>query len=445
MSWHLNKNHEPKKCRAKKIEACPFFESAGNHNHYDTGAEAVEASEKIIAKIEEDTLRKSEARCKRLMSGDLSEIPEQIRQAEKIDPSTISDSRVRKIMSSRYATEKIPLVYDAKYKLLRRARKGKKPVMELTQMELDSIDQRNFMRARGSGERCQIVVHPSLRTTIVSPGDLKAIATVASGDGSAVRYDPAVDKPINTRLDGSLEPPSGEGIGPEQTKFWNDVRDGRVPESADAVKNILRTSRMYGMSLQDDLGMYATPSKDNAELVKQALGPGDHVVIDPLAGRGYMANALRSVGVKTIASDNASWNDADTDTGVEKADAVHSLDEHKNGYTDVLISWAPSGIHSKEDGKGVDEKILRKVEEDHPEAGIVVIGERHEANSMGGFEYPINTGGFWREVKRNKNATVVNMPGYKCAHGESALLMIRLHDVDKIAAAIDGWAAEDKR
>lgn len=114
-----------------------------------------------------------------------------------------------------------------------------------------------------------------------------------------------------------------------------------------------------------DLGYYGRATKDTAESI--AANVGDGTVLDPMAGRGFFAKALREAGVKTIASDDYSWK---MQADFEKLDAIESVKKYGNQISHVLLSWVPHG-------SGKDLEILQLCRKEFPHITIINIGEGH--------------------------------------------------------------------
>lgn len=166
--------------------------------------------------------------------------------------------------------------------------------------------------------------------------------------------------------------------------FCNTVYSGEVPETLPAdlsdygdVRNSFESMRISHW-LQS-CGMYGKVMKDTASDLSEIIGDG--VVLDPMAGNGWAAKALREAGVKTIASDDDSWN---ISKDIEKLDAMESLKKYGNKISHLLISWAPYG-------SDIDVKLLREARENFPHITIINIGEGEQGCT--------GSPDFWNEVE----------------------------------------------
>lgn len=150
--------------------------------------------------------------------------------------------------------------------------------------------------------------------------------------------------------------------------FCSTVYSGKVPEMLPANLSDYGDFRNSTESMQigrylQTCGMYGKIMKDTASDI--ALNVGDGVVLDPMAGNGWAAKALREAGVKTIASDDDSW---EISKDIEKLDAMESLKKYGNKISHLLISWAPYG-------SDIDVKLLREVRANYPHVTIINVGE----------------------------------------------------------------------
>lgn len=156
-----------------------------------------------------------------------------------------------------------------------------------------------------------------------------------------------------------------------QEKFYRDIRNGEIPEELPRTLSSeyrgsdysLQSSMMHG-SLQD-CGYYGKFTKTVARSIANNVGDG--VILDPMAGNGFAAKALREAGVKTIASDDNSWK---ISSEIENMDALDSLRKHGDKISHLLISWAPYE-------SDIDVKLLREVRTNFPHITIINIGESY--------------------------------------------------------------------
>lgn len=170
----------------------------------------------------------------------------------------------------------------------------------------------------------------------------------------------------------------------EMEDFLNTVHSGEVPQMLPSnlvdygeSRNSLE-SMLISRYLQT-CGMYGKIMKDTATDI--AANVGDGVVLDPMAGNGWAAKALREAGAKTIASDDNSW---EISKDVENLDALESLRKYGDKISHLLISWAPYG-------SDMDVKLLREVRANYPHVTIINVGE--------GMEGCTGSPQFWEELE----------------------------------------------
>lgn len=112
-----------------------------------------------------------------------------------------------------------------------------------------------------------------------------------------------------------------------------------------------------------EAGMYArvtkTFAKDLAENIK------DGIVLDPMAGRGFLVKALREENVKAIAVDDDSWN---ISKDIEKMDVFKSIEKYGDKVSHIVLAWTPYG-------SDIDLKVLKMVRSRYPHITIINIGE----------------------------------------------------------------------
>ncbi len=172
----------------------------------------------------------------------------------------------------------------------------------------------------------------------------------------------------------------------EVTTFYNTIVSGNIPErmpkeltDRDFLRGTIAHVIPFTMwqSLQK-IGYFTVTTKVFANAMKQVVK--DKVVLDPLAGAGFLAKSLREAGVKTIASDNNSWG---LNGGIEKLDALDSLTKYGDKVDYLVISWADYG-------SDIDYKLLMSVRENYPHIKIIVIGE---------YEGATGSSKFWQAAK----------------------------------------------
>jgi hypothetical protein len=156
---------------------------------------------------------------------------------------------------------------------------------------------------------------------------------------------------------------------PEQQiiDFYDTLRRGEIPKFLRSPSvtgsRAFMTSTTLNAAMQN-LGIYGKVFKDTAKDIAKNVGP-DGVVLDPMAGRGWAAKALREAGVQTIVTDDNSW---DISSDIESMDALESLKKYGDKTTHLLISWAP---HTSE----IDLQLLQEVRANYPHITIINIGE----------------------------------------------------------------------
>lgn len=157
----------------------------------------------------------------------------------------------------------------------------------------------------------------------------------------------------------------------EVTTFYNAIVSGNIPErmpieltDRDFLRGTIAHVIPFTMwqNLQK-IGYFTVTTKMFAKAMKQVVK--DKVVLDPLAGAGFLAKSLREAGVKTIASDNNSWG---FNNGIEKLDALDSLTKYGDVTGYLAISWADYG-------SDIDYRLLMLTREKYSHIKIIVIGE----------------------------------------------------------------------
>lgn len=177
---------------------------------------------------------------------------------------------------------------------------------------------------------------------------------------------------------------AGERIPASIKDFCQKIYEGEVPknipsEIAGYGSSSLSISTMQVGHWIQSCGMYGKITKETASDLSEIIGDG--IVLDPMAGNGWAAKALREAGVKTIASDDDSWN---ISKDIEKLDAMESLKKYGNKISHLLISWAPYG-------SDIDVKLLKEVRDNFPHITIINVGEG-EQGCTGSPE-------FWDEIE----------------------------------------------
>lgn len=154
-----------------------------------------------------------------------------------------------------------------------------------------------------------------------------------------------------------------EGLSEKEKEYFETLYKGEIPDMMPSGLSDSSVMRGYFM-ISQDAGSYANVTRMFSESVRDAL-PEGAVVLDPMAGRGFLAKGLREAGVPTIASDDNSWNLSES---IERMDALSSLDEYGDKITHLAISWAPYG-------STIDAELGEKISKDYPHVKVLYIGE----------------------------------------------------------------------
>lgn len=148
-------------------------------------------------------------------------------------------------------------------------------------------------------------------------------------------------------------------------------------------------------SFDQSVGFYAKITKDfSKRLASFILESSDNpVVLDPLAGKGYFVKALREQGIKTIGTDNKSWEEKQCD-GFESIDALKSLEKYGKYITHLVVSWAPYG-------STIDVELYRLLKSKFPHVVLIYIGE-HAGGCTGSEQ-------FWDEIESDMDSGIVSI------------------------------------
>lgn len=115
-------------------------------------------------------------------------------------------------------------------------------------------------------------------------------------------------------------------------------------------------------------GMYAFVSKK--WVVPFSRWIGERKVMEVIAGRGFLAKALREQGIEVHASDNFSWgvgNWTETVTEVEKMDAIEAVLKHGKDHDILIMGWPYMD--------DLAYYIIKTLYQVNPNALVVYIGE----------------------------------------------------------------------
>ncbi len=184
---------------------------------------------------------------------------------------------------------------------------------------------------------------------------------------------------------------------PEELKsaeeFYSEVIKGEIPESFPQFARNPGEYHPLDFALHNKLceaGLYGKVTKKVARELKAEIG-SNAVVLDPMAGKGYGVKALREVGLKSIATDDNSW---DISEQVENLDALASVRKYGKDSTHVLLSWPPNN-------DDIDLKVLELCRKEFPHLTIINIGE--SKGCTGSYE-------FWDNESTVEQKTNLNYP-----------------------------------
>jgi len=176
------------------------------------------------------------------------------------------------------------------------------------------------------------------------------------------------------------------------SSFYRTIALGEIPESvpSELHNRYMGPDRLVSSlatNIIHELFYFATATKYFASALKKEIG-AKAVLLDPLAGKGYLAKSLQEVGLDCIATDD---NSNGFSKHIENLDALDALSKYGSKINYLIISWA----HFNSD---IDYKLLMKVRNEFPHVTIINIGE-----GQGGTTNSIK---FWDAAKPvMKNAT----------------------------------------
>lgn len=155
----------------------------------------------------------------------------------------------------------------------------------------------------------------------------------------------------------------GESLDVESEEYYVKIINGEIPnELPKQMQENYAVSTMTH-SLLCETGYYAKVTRKFAKSLAEVVGNG--ILLDPMAGKGYLVKALRDEGVKTIGTDDNSWQ---LSQGLEQMDAQDALRKYGNSITHLAIVWAPYD-------NTIDAKLVQMVKDDYPHVTIVNVGE----------------------------------------------------------------------
>lgn len=225
-----------------------------------------------------------------------------------------------------------------------------------------------------------------------------------------------IDRKIN-ELDENLKLIERNNSLSKETKdYLKSFMNGNIPEEIPSeissrtdysINSSLNSSMTHSLSLES--GYYAKVTKTFASNLTEKIGK-DSTILDPMAGKGYFVKAMREQGVKTIGSDDKSWDTAKSDdnNSIENLSAIDSLKKYGNKIDHLVISWAPYE-------NDIDDKLYKIVKTDYPHITIINIGE-----DMGGC-----TGSekFWNSLDEDKENDLIDMDSHdQCGYKTTSML-----------------------
>ena len=152
-------------------------------------------------------------------------------------------------------------------------------------------------------------------------------------------------------------------------EFLFDVFDGKNPSHIPVVSDPVASAMSHAAM---KAGFYARATDSFCKSMSQYLFD-DAVVLDPMAGRGYLAQGLSAHGVNVIASDDYSWDQyrpEEIPDGVHYMDAMESLRTFASSITHLILAWAPPKIT-------LDLDLAQEALKINPDITVINIGEVH--------------------------------------------------------------------
>lgn len=253
--------------------------------------------------------------------------------------------------------------------------------MEATRLQADLTGRAaRYTHKNAAARSAWLVARSRTLENMSSPDKTKLTSDFKASDGAAGRS-------AQDDFDlGSLDE-HDKKVAVDRIDYWNPLNADIVPESSGMVgegsdcggvktANDWLMSGRYGSAVQTRLGAYFTPTRENVESIKAAMG-SDAVVLDPLAGKGWAGEALRGVGVPVIMSDDKSWATSKTKSDeIEDLDAVESARKHAASCSHILISWAPGDDVAGGDRK-TDREIIEEAKKINPSIKIAMISQEY--------------------------------------------------------------------
>ena len=175
----------------------------------------------------------------------------------------------------------------------------------------------------------------------------------------------------------------GESLDVESEEYCVKIINGEIPDELPKQMQENYAVSTMTHSLLCETGYYAKVTRKFAKSLAGVVGNG--TLLDPMAGKGYLVKALRDEGVKTIGTDDNSWQ---LSQGLEQMDAQDALRKYGNSITHLAIVWAPYD-------NTIDAKLVQMVKDDYPHVTIVNVGEPYSGCT--------GSDRFWDEVIISSN------------------------------------------
>jgi hypothetical protein len=129
---------------------------------------------------------------------------------------------------------------------------------------------------------------------------------------------------------------------------------------------------------------------------------GDRQVLEIMAGRGWLAKALKESGVQVTATDDGSWDERHSKSGpvceVLTLDAIEAIEKLGSTADVLIVSWPPYG----------DEAVSKATAAWGENRPIVYIGESH-----GGCNAPDS---FWQHWREDSDAPEIPLAQWEGLH-----------------------------
>ncbi|WP_255552509.1 SAM-dependent methyltransferase [Lactobacillus sp. Sy-1] len=172
------------------------------------------------------------------------------------------------------------------------------------------------------------------------------------------------------------------------SQFPADSKDGdrlwnQYSEALPKLDKLLRSYRDY---LENEYGMWAYISAPFTKAIADFVG--NDMVLEVMAGNGYISKGLRNNNVNVNVTDSLAWvNENETGkhlvTEVEKLDALAAFHKYEDTVDTIIMCWSPDGVP-------VDWELLQAIRQSPRKIRLIVIGEKDGAT---------NSKEFWQNAK----------------------------------------------